>query len=56
MTTYKPIEIYLGNWAIERFIDGASQGYTLGRYEDKAAAIYIAQVYVRMETMAEARQ
>jgi len=56
MNTYLPIELGPGNWAIEQFVDGAPRGLTLGRYEDKAAASYIANVYVRMETMEAARQ
>jgi hypothetical protein len=51
MTTYQLIETCSGNWAIERFVDGASQGYTFGRYEDEAAASYIASVYARMDTI-----
>jgi hypothetical protein len=49
MSTYKLTEIGPGNWAIERFVDGTSQGFTHGRYEDKASASFVATVYVRME-------
>ena len=51
MNTYKPVKLDSGLWAIERFVDGESHGFTLGRYEDKAAAAHFANVYARMEML-----
>jgi hypothetical protein len=51
VNTYQAIELDSGLWAIERFVDGESHGFTLGRYEDKAAAIHFAKVYARMEVL-----
>jgi hypothetical protein len=42
MNTYPTIEVHSGSWAMERFAHSTSQGYTLGRYEDQAAALDIA--------------
>jgi len=49
VTTYQLVKLDSGLWAIERFVDGASHGFTLGRYEDKATARYFANVFARME-------
>jgi hypothetical protein len=35
---------------MERFVDGESHGFTLGRYQDEAAATHFANVCARMET------
>ena len=53
MNKYQPVELDGGLWAIERFVDGASHGFTLGRYQDKAAASYFANVFARMEMSEE---
>jgi hypothetical protein len=49
MNTFRPVELALRLWAIERFMDGASHGFTFGRYRDKAAASKMAQAFAHME-------
>ena len=56
VNTYQPIEPDSGLWAVERFVDGESHGFTLGRYEDKAAASRFANVYARMELLEVPRE
>jgi hypothetical protein len=55
VNTYQSIELDSGLWAIKRFVDGESHGFTLGRYEDKAAATHFANVYARTEVLEEPR-
>jgi hypothetical protein len=56
VNTYQPVKLESGRWAIERFVDGESHGFTLGRYEDKAAATHFAKMYARMEVLEETRR
>lgn len=51
MNTYRPIGLSSGRWAVERFVDGESQGFTLGRYQDEAAATYMSYAFARMDML-----
>ena len=54
MTTYLPVLLESGRWAIERFGDGESRGLTFGRYKDKEAAAYVVRAFERMAAREEA--
>ena len=45
MNTYQPVELDPGRWAIERLVDGVSQGFTFGRYPDEAEATDMAYAF-----------
>jgi hypothetical protein len=49
MNTFKPVELDSGRWAIERFVNGESQGIMSGRYADKAEAAYMVYMFARLE-------
>jgi len=51
MKTYQPTELGAGNWAIEKFVNGASQGPALGHYKNRDAATYVANMLVRMDML-----
>jgi hypothetical protein len=49
MNTFKAVELDSGRWAVERFVNGESQGIMSGRYADKAEADYMIHVFARLE-------
>jgi hypothetical protein len=51
MNTYRPVQVSLHLWAVEWLVDGISQGYTLGRYQDRAEACYVVYEFARMEAL-----
>ena len=49
MNIYQAVELDPGHWAIERLANGASQGFTFGRYEDQAEAANVAAEFARAD-------
>ena len=54
MTTYLPILLESGRWAIEPYVDGESQCFTFGRYNDEKAASFVVHAFERMAAKEEA--
>ena len=51
MNTYQPVKLESGAWAIERFVDGESHCFMLGRYEDENAACRMVYLFARVERL-----
>jgi hypothetical protein len=52
MITFELVRLDTGLWAVERFVDGVSRGFTWGRYRYEGDACIIASVLAKMETRA----
>jgi hypothetical protein len=49
MITFELVRLDTGLWAVERFVDGESHGFTWGRYRYEGDARIIAGVLTRLE-------
>ena len=47
MQTYRPVQVDNGRWAVERLVDGKSQGFALGTCTNEAEARFMAYEIAR---------